>query len=206
MIKIDKRGEPSGWAALRRKHPGLRYGNLEKAPEGTAARIELRRALVEEQLHLCCYCCGHIDETKAHNEHIRPRDKYPEESMDYRNIVASCESPTSCGKKKSNEFDEGLFVSPLEPDCENHFVYYEDGEIVGLDERGKYTIDLLHLNSYQLRQARRATYEGCKQMSGENYQYIVDYYLKPNDGPLPPYVNIIRYFDRQHYFNIDEKG
>lgn len=183
----------------------MQYGDLDKVPGGAAARGELRRALIEEQYHICCYCCGRVTETRAHNEHIRPRDRYPRESMDYNNIVASCKSDVSCGQRKGSEFDERLFVSPLETDCESHFGYYENGEIFGLDERGTYTIDLLNLNSRQLRDARKAVYEDCKKMAGQNHQYIVDYYLEANDGSLPPFVNIVRYFERRHYFDVGEE-
>ena len=38
---------------------------------------------------------------------------YPDESIDYENIIASCiKDHKTCGFKKGNQYDENQFVSP----------------------------------------------------------------------------------------------
>jgi uncharacterized protein (TIGR02646 family) len=95
------------------------------------------------------------------NEHIHPEDYYPNETMDCGNIVVSCANDNKiCGPMKDNKYDEKLFVSPLDDDCEEHFAFFPNGEIVGVTDKGKYTASLLGLDSsYKLKQARAAVYK-----------------------------------------------
>ena len=141
MIEINKTEEPSFWKDYNKKYPREIYNNLDNSDKGKDVRRQLRKHLLEQQKYVCAYCCSSIDENSTLNEHIYPKESYPQKSMDYNNIVASCNDKKSqnqsCGSKKGNKFDEKLFVSPLEKDCESHFKFYPDGRIEGLDERGK---------------------------------------------------------------------
>ena len=53
---------------------------------------ELRRALVTEQRGLCCYCMGRIraERTSMKIEHWRSQARYPDQQLNYRNLLASC--------------------------------------------------------------------------------------------------------------------
>lgn len=57
---------------------------------------------------------------------------YRKLSMEYNNLVANCDNafgePT-CSSRKRNTFDEELFVSPLDDDCETHSMFYPNGEV-----------------------------------------------------------------------------
>ncbi|NEP57986.1 MAG: TIGR02646 family protein [Symploca sp. SIO2G7] len=67
----------------------------------------------------------------CHIEHLKPQEKFPQLALDYNNLLASCQAersknpppPLRCGYKKDNWYDEKLFVSPLQPDCESFFRY-----------------------------------------------------------------------------------
>ncbi|MCM1236547.1 MAG: TIGR02646 family protein, partial [Ruminococcus flavefaciens] len=152
-------------------------------------REQLRDELVLEQRSLCAYCCRRISNQKAHNEHIEPR--HPKmgvslRTLDYSNIVASCNNKRTCGSKKKNEYDSESFVSPLNPACEDVFTYYPDGEIEG----NPYTIDLLNLNAYELKEARKAVYRKIKDLDRETIELI---YCR-GDKELPAYYNVISWF------------
>ncbi len=93
-------------------------------------------------------------------------------SVNYDNIIASCKGykGNTCGPHKDNDYEEERFISPLTEGCEECFSYTPNGEIEG----DKYTIELLHLDSYELNQARKATYKWLLNMDVRD---IERYYL-----------------------------
>ena len=103
------------------------------------------------------------------------------------NIVASCNNSETCGNKKGNNYDPQNFVSPLDEDCEDKFTYYPDGKIVG-DE---YTIDLLNLNAYELKNARKAVMKKLQCFTKEDIEIC---YMNEDDGKYPAYYNVIKWF------------
>lgn len=158
MIYIEKGTEPAFWTEFRKKNPHIQYNDLDSVDDGANARIQLKEYNVSQQRGLCAYCCRSIDAENSHNEHIKPKGvgRYANLSMEYSNIVASCNTDNTCGSIKGDKFDEEQFVSPLDPDCESEFDFFPNGEIVSDSAAGQYTIQLLNLNSYRLIQLRRA--------------------------------------------------
>lgn len=153
MIYIKKNTEPEWLTEYKRRNPTATYDS----ESFSGYREQLRKELVKEQHNLCAYCCCQISDDKAHNEHIEPRNPRNGSStktLDYSNIVASCNNADRCGAKKGNDYEVSEFISPLNPECEDTFIYYPDGEMEGND----YTIGLLNLNSYELKEARKAVY------------------------------------------------
>lgn len=75
-------------------------------------------------------------------------------------MLASCQGyhdrEENCGHSKDNAFNEELFVSPLEENCESLFEFSDRGKIKAVDgnERAGYTIELLNLDTEQLNAAR----------------------------------------------------
>ncbi len=122
----------------------------------TDAKQSLRDALLSEQSHICCYCGKRIKrsngEIEANSdekeekgiviEHLKPRSAFAAQTFDYTNLLASClggekDTPPRvlhCDKKKDNWYDDELMVSPLNPDCENYFIFRADGRIEGTDD------------------------------------------------------------------------
>lgn len=185
MIYIEKNEEPAWLAEYKKHYPTATYDSESFAGH----KEQLRDELVLEQRSLCAYCCSRISNEKAHNEHIEPR--HPKigtslRSLDYSNIVASCNNKSTCGNKKKNEYDSECFVSPLNPMCEDVFTYYPDGVMEG----DPYTIDLLNLNTYELKEARKAVYRTIKDLDKETIELI---YCR-EEGALPAYYNVIRWF------------
>lgn len=126
-------------------------------------KADLRNLLVSEQGHICCYCNQRIEnDHNTHIEHFSPKDKnfYPEKMFDYQNLFAACNGgekdpkprETYCDNFKGNA-DPHIshkLISPLENDCETHFYCKQDGKLMGMTERGKYSIDFLNLNAKAL--------------------------------------------------------
>lgn len=167
MRYIQKTEEPqsfSEWKAIESQTPNCTYGNFQN-PQ----KRELHEALLQEQGYLCCYCEMRIARQNSHIEHVNPQESCPEFSLDYFNLLASCQGentpphkkPIHCGQKKGNEL---LKVSPLDPNCTEFFRYTEAGEILSAqnrdEEAAKNTIDILGLNIDKLKRLRKSAIDG----------------------------------------------
>jgi uncharacterized protein (TIGR02646 family) len=143
------------------------YKDLNDSEEGKKARAELRKTLSQEQGYICCYCCRKLDPNDSHIEHLRPQESYDHLSLEYNNLLVSCQGklpnqePRHCGMAKDAWFDEDLMVSPLSEDCEEFFEYSLAGEILPTKNANRArsaqeTIDRLQLNIRNLRDLREA--------------------------------------------------
>ena len=72
-------------------------------------------------------------------------------------------------------------------DCEKKFTYYANGKIDGDD----YTIGLLNLNDYELRNARKSVVRGLQGLDKETVQMI---YMDETQEEHPPYYNVIKWY------------
>jgi len=134
----------------------------------------LKEYLLEnEQNYLCGYCEAKISLDNSHVEHIKPKSlDYDNLTFDYYNLLVSCDGicfseqkkPVTCGHKKENKFDEVKFLNPTKrTNLRDYFIYtnnYYIGSSKLDEEKSKYTMDLLELNSFNnnLPQAREDTY------------------------------------------------
>lgn len=163
IYKNDEPQEILQWKSKFKNKNGRvpRYSDLNEV-ENLPYKIFLKNSLISEQGHICCYCCKPIDTKNSHIEHIRPkeRDEYRAISLEYENLLASCQGyhdrEENCGHSKDNAFNEKLFVSPLEENCESLFEFSDRGKIKAADgnERAAYTIEILNLDTEQLNAAR----------------------------------------------------
>lgn len=151
----------------------------------TANRKQLKAALHTRQNGLCAYCqitLENEDNQKigSHVDHILPKEKYPGLTFDYQNLVLSCfatggeitaderdPAPVSCGHallKRTNVFDNLLFIKPTDSDCENYFSFELDGSVIpnpSLNppdvDKARHTLDVLNLNCLRLKRLREDT-------------------------------------------------
>mgnify|MGYP003522154302 CR=1 FL=1 len=136
------------------------YGNLTKV-----AKDATKKALMEEQGYICCYCERKLEENDSHIEHFKPKGnlKYSSLSLEYTNLHLSCSGYRNqkdcCGHKKKDWFDEELTISPLEDNVDNLFEYSIDGHIMAAsnNKRAISTIDNLDLDSFNLQRQRKIT-------------------------------------------------
>ena len=195
--------EPDWLRVFKKRNPKADYDS--KMFQGSMKR-KLRESLLSEQKNICAYCCAEIDIDHSMNEHIEPRKlkngHKSNKSLYYGNLVASCQGmkgESTCGDHKGNEYNEDMFVSPLDTACEGKFKYYADGVIEGLDDKAKYTIELLNLQSYKLRSARKMIYrqllditEGCP--PDEMEDLIAQCFDTGEAERLYPFYNVIKWF------------
>lgn len=171
--------------------------------------------LIEEQGDICCYCGMRISREDSHIEHLKPQSKYPEDELNYNNLLASCQlkrepkEPQHCGVKKENWYDENLMVSPLEPNCADFFRYTGGGEILPNDEEGKKiaaatTIEKLGLNINKLQAMRKKAIdeilEIIKECSDLEIEQLANGLEKLDyRGQYQPFCQTVVYFLRKYY-------
>lgn len=161
MRAITKGAEPPTLTAHRQTQ-NSDYSNY-------ADKGGLRRALVDEQRGLCCYCMGRIRDTRDSMkiEHWRSQSGFPEEQLNYRNLLGTCPGGDGqpphrqhCDTRKG---DRNLRWNPADPahHIETRIRYEMDGSIRSDDVVFDAELDeILNLNMGFLRNNRRAVWVG----------------------------------------------
>jgi uncharacterized protein (TIGR02646 family) len=163
---------------------------------------QLRRVLVEEQFHICCYCNDTIKgeslDTKI--EHFLPKETYKTDIFKYSNLLAACNGgerdakprtlhcDTHKGSKDPSQFQ---LVSPFDSDASTHFLYRENGEISGKTPKGKDTISFLNLDCKKLNLRRKEVIEMYLYDETEDFETQIKEVIEPIDGKLPAFCMAI---------------
>ena len=170
MKYIRKRQEPpefKNWKEQANSDWQPDFRNLAGKPKEI-----LIKALMTEQGEICCYCESRLVDGKCHIEHFKPQSDPSVDPLDYANLLCSCQAnltpsePRHCGNLKDNLSDENLLISPLNPDCESHFAFNDDGTIKPAQEDVQTainTIEKLGLNLNKLKV--RLSYFLCDQFN-----------------------------------------
>ena len=167
----------------------------------TNVKENLKIVLSAEQHFICCYCMKRIKNHNSHIEHIKPQAQFPNATLDYNNLLVSCDgikdSKEHCGQRKKGWYNAKDFLTPLDPNCEKIFTYNVTGVMDATAQNGKLTIKKLNLNSHLLIRARKTVIE----MSGlfkpdfeQKKQAIIDYNTTPDSkNELPPFCMAVLY-------------
>lgn len=96
MIPIEKKSE-SNELIFHKKQIQATFQNLPTATKNT-----IRTQLIEEQGYLCAYCMQRIenDGQKTKIEHWQCQDNYPEQQLDYSNILLVCMGNQGCDSEE----------------------------------------------------------------------------------------------------------
>jgi uncharacterized protein (TIGR02646 family) len=204
MRTIDKGPEPPGLVAWKRRNRRKRYPDLPDVQ-----RREIRQQALEEQFYLCAYCCQSIaDIDDCHNEHVEAQQLSPNRTLDFTNIVASCNTRKQCGAAHKSQV---LPLTPLMPECEIELRFKISGRVEGLSERARESIQVLNLGDHERK--NRSLVDKRKRISDalllqngidstdgleddELLQMVIDDISKPERGKLeafaPVVINILR--------------
>lgn len=204
MRTISKKPEPLSLTDWKRANPHRHYNDLTED-----VRRTIRQQSLEEQLYLCAYCCQRIQNIDAcHNEHIEARNLNPRRSVDFTNIVASCNTLNQCGKAHESKL---LPLTPLMKECETELRFKISGRVEGVSDRAAITIQVLNLGDHE--KNNRALIEKRKQLVNtllftnginptagledeELLKLLIDELAKPHEGQLEPFapvvINILR--------------
>lgn len=143
-----------------------------------------RLSLAEEQGYICCYCGQRITGFEGTQiEHVFPKGTaaYGTMQLDYEtNLIACCDGgkyerkidlsipvdDLHCDTKKSNN---PIPVTPLNPLCEEKFLFNIDGDILGVSADAEATIEILNLKSPILKNMRKAAIDYYSQFPPTNW-------------------------------------
>lgn len=183
--------------------PTAKYDQLDQD-----ARSQLKQSLLREQGFTCCYCMSRIDESTMRVEHWHPKSQYPDEQLDYRNLLAACHGNEGggpdhehCDVKKG---DQILTYNPADPnvDVESKLRYTNYGEVRAIkgetalqDQLG---VHVLNLNCERLVIDRRSAMKGALSAlktipPGLIRAQIARWENKDSAGRLPPYSGAVLY-------------
>ena len=199
MRTIRKGKEPAAWIEFRSRS--------DASFDATdAPKDELRRALVQEQGGLCCYCLGRIKPLalRMKIEHWAPQSRYPARRLDYGNVLGACMggegSPPSQQHCDTAKGDTELTINPAAPGahCSESFSYLVTGEIKPSrnDADLAQDIETLALNLPRIIAGRRAQVDAIRDevrrtkgnLSREKLQRMATKLEEPDArGNLKPY-------------------
>lgn len=137
MRKITKGHEPAALRHWKRVHPKGRYRELTHEE-----RNAIRQACIKEQYGLCAHCCDAITLDSAHNEHVEAQRDAQNRTVDFSNIVASCNRLKQCGDAHAHQ---ALPLTALMDECETELKFYLSGRVEGLSPRARTSIQVLNL-------------------------------------------------------------
>jgi len=213
MKFIEKHSPPEKFTKYLEETPGVSFETLDQE-----IKNELKQSLLIEQGYICCYCGKRIEfDQYTILDHLACREEHRDRSLDYYNILASCDGgqnnrsgknrtekklfPRHCDDKKNNASIE---ITPLCPECERHFSYDDDGNIFGCSKQGEKTIDVLALDCITVKNGRynaidvyRAIKEDLKEVENTRDFWLNEIQIatnKDSGGKFLPYCFFVRYY------------
>ena len=163
----------------------------------------IKKALIEEQKGLCCYCECRVTVLDSHIEHFKPQHTFAEYALDYNNMLCSCMveqtkgTPLHCGMAKKDWFEETKLISPLDLNCEAHFKYLGNGTILPKDNddvAAKETIKHLRLDDKELTAKRKEVIDVFldASLTEEERNRFLLAYIDEHQRMLPPFVSAVK--------------
>jgi len=204
MRTIIKGTEPPDLTVWKGRNPHKKYKDLVGTEEGKIIRATIRDYSLKEQFYLCAYCCQRIEDIDAcHNEHVEAQSQNPRRTLDFSNIVASCNTPEQCGDAHKSKY---LPLTPLTAECETELRFKISGRVEGLSDQANVTIQVLNLGDHE--KNNRALIEKRKQLSnallwtngidpdeGLEDEYLLEMVigdlLQPQLGQMEPFAPVV---------------
>lgn len=205
MRKIHKTKAPKEFIEFCASMLGVSFKDLSGEP-----KIALRKRLLEDQGYICCYCGRRIDESNTKIEHIMPQKLFPELSLDFNNMLASCdggEKDRSEGVKKnkhglhcdSKKKDQMIPCSPLEDIIESLFVYFADGTVNGAG-KGDDMVNILALNTPFLVHQRKAAIDNYGIFPPSNWDdEFMRLSRRKDDGKIIEFCFVLQSYIKLNY-------
>lgn len=206
MRTIEKGDEPKS-LRLHRKRGGT-YADYKDTDE-------LRRALLRDQGHLCCYCMKRITRYSMKNEHWVTQSGHVESTLDWDKIMGACKGGD--GERGSevvrhcdtSRGDTPIKVNPLDraQRCERHIRYLPTGDMRSGDPEIQHDINVtLNLNNQRIKRERQRIYDvlmtQLKAKGGDKDHWppemireVLEAWKRRNgEGQLPEYCQVAIYF------------
>lgn len=206
MILINKGTEPKSLTEYRAKKDNPNYSY-----DDYMDKDDIRLSLLDEQGYICAYCMQRINQNNMKIEHWHSQSEYPDEQLDYKNMLACCKGGEGniseqqyCDTAKGNQ---SLKYNPSY--LQHHILLqikykFKDGEIYSEDKDFNPQLnDVLNLNLAMLKNNRKTVIDSIMTLleqqngtvSAKFIQSLLERYTqKSADGKFPPYCGIVRYY------------
>lgn len=203
IVKMNEPDDLARWKTLANDNWQPNYENM---PGDIKNSIKI--SLIKEQGGLCCYCERRIDPDDSHIEHFQPQSDESVDSINYQNLLCSCQKmtkksePRHCGTLKGDWFDKNLTVSPFDPDCERRFAFLGNGNIKpnnDNDQAAAETIKRLGLGISKLNSLRAKAIEPFLDENlsdNELRQFVSSYLHKDKTGQFGEFWTTVAYLFR----------
>ena len=181
---------------------------------GQTLKDEIRKALLEDQGYICCYCMREINEENSRIEHWQCQKSHPTLILSFDNMLIACNGnhgnapiKITCDVCKA---ERDITINPKKHGLCERIINYEfrSGNISCSDEQ--YDDDIcitLNLNCYDLQEQRKSTYTGfvkaftkkhnnnwTKEILNREFANLVSLDRRENAGRpkrLPPFYGVI---------------
>jgi uncharacterized protein (TIGR02646 family) len=161
MKAIIKQSEPKS-LIKHRASQFASYNNLDNT--------DVRKSLITEQGHICCYCMKRIPEKNVTHgskiEHFHCQENFPKKELDYSNMLLACSgNEGSPYRLQTCDTRKGKHALSYNPSNKNRNIetlikYKSNGEIYSTDETFNNELEtVLNLNVRSLKENRRIIYE-----------------------------------------------
>lgn len=201
MRKITKQREPEKLIQAKSRHQKRHYSDLN-----AEERQSIREHCFVEQKGLCAFCCAPMGENRGRNAHLQSQSRFPQYSLDWNNIVLSCENRKHCDRCQDTK---SLPITPLMEACETDFMFYTSGKVKGLTPEAEETIRNLGLDDPILKAKRKKAIgdlfyihefdpiEDIHKWDADLFLEFITVLSKEEDGRLAPYspvlINVLRH-------------
>lgn len=212
MLRIHKRTPPACITTLQQT-PGADWGSVTGEQ-----KAEMRKALLDEQGHLCAYCMRRVsaDPSACTVEHWRPRSQAGTDPFHWPDLLLVCDgggpgaapAHQHCDRRRGNA---PLTLHPAHPsqDVAALLAYEADGRIRETPEI-KSDITALNLNYTRLVTNRRQVMDVVLQSRGQDAttlrQTLKDWERADSDGKKKEYAGVACYLLRRRIENLEKKA
>lgn len=197
-----------------RSNPDATYNNFKK---NQSIYLETKLSLCKEQGYICCYCGRRIEgDWKTQIEHLYPKGctQYKDMQLDYEsNLLACCDGGKSdlrdnvCNKNNLHcdaaKGEQIIPISPLTVECENKFIFNENGDVFGVGKDAEVTIKILKLNSPIIKNMRKHAIdyyeEYCNSFTTDDWKHEVDELNKMKDGEFVEFCFVLQSYIKLKY-------
>ncbi len=176
-------------------HPALGGPQVYDAVKSLPTFNGLKDRMFSDQGGICCYCGCRLQYPNHPQyivEHVFPKTKDRTLAGEYANLLLSCRATAEeerertkapnreqrsffhCDKAKESK---EISITPLQHDCQDHFVYDEFGGVDGIDAESRtVALETLNLDCKWLHARREAAIEG--EIYGEDGELLPDEELR----------------------------
>ena len=166
MFKVIK-NEPHFFVEAKSKVKRPNESNAWSDENINSIREDLALYILNEQSGLCIYCEKVVKDypKNCHIDHYKKRGYFPNETLNYDNLLISCNNENRCAKykdKKIKQEDYLKFINPILENPEDFLEYTFYGELKPKDslnqvdkDKAVFTIDILNLNERSLVEERK---------------------------------------------------